>query len=447
MGFDYDLFVIGGGSGGLAASKRAAAHGAKVALAEEDLIGGTCVIRGCIPKKLMVYASHFSDYYEDAVGYGWEGVTGQFHWSRLIAAKDKEIQRLNDLHTHWLTGAGVTLLSQRATLLDNHTVQVGETQVTAAKVLIAVGGIPVRPLAIPGMEYTLTSNEMFHLPVQPRRLAVLGAGYIAVEFAGIMHGLGTEVTQIIRGDNLLRGFDDDLRAMVRDGMEQHGINLRFTTLIEKIEKKDDGLVITLSQGDPIEVDAVLCAIGRVPHVEGLGLENAGVETVLGAVKVDEYSRTTQANIFAVGDCTNRINLTPMAVAEGRAFADTEFGNHPRTISQELVPTAVFSQPELGTVGLTETEAMIKYGPEAVRCFRAKFRPLYHTLSGRAEKTLVKLVVHSPSDKVLGAHMAGPSAAEVIQGIAIALNMGATKKDFDTTIGIHPSVAEEFVTLR
>ncbi|WP_218081701.1 glutathione-disulfide reductase [Anthocerotibacter panamensis] len=449
MAFDYDLFVIGAGSGGLASSKRAASYGARVAVAEHDLVGGTCVIRGCIPKKLMVYAAHFGEYFEDAVGYGWDPVKPNFSWQKLIAAKDAEILRLNQLHTKWLKDAGVHLFPQRATLVDAHTIAVGTERVTAEKILIAVGGEAIRPEAIPGIEHTLTSRELFHLPQQPERLAILGAGYIAVEFAGIMNGLGSQVVQLVRGDNILRGFDEDVRNTVYDGMTDHGIDIRLITRLEKIEPVADGLSLTLKDMEqPVVVDAILCATGRAPQVAGLGLEQVGVElTLMGAVKVNEFSQTTVEHIFAVGDCTDRANLTPVAIAEGRAFADTEFGGKPKAISYDLIPTSVFSQPEVGTVGLSETVAAAHYGHDEIVCYKAKFRPLYHTLSGRTDKTLVKLVVHQPTDKILGAHMVGPSAAEVIQGIAIALTMGATKKDFDNTMGIHPTAAEEFVTLR
>ncbi len=449
MNYDYDLLVIGAGSGGLSASKRAAHYGAKVAIAEQDLVGGTCVIRGCVPKKLLVYASHFHDLYQDAVGYGWDAVISHCDWSKLITAKDREIERLNHLHMHWLKEAGVALFSERAVLCDAHTAQIGEHLVTAEKILLAVGGEAVRP-DIVGMEHTLTSREMFDLPHLPKRLAVLGAGYIAVEFACIMQGLGSQVTLIVRGDHILRGFDEDLRAMLRDNMIARGINIRFISQLEAIVPKTDGFHLTLDNMEmnveSVIVDQVLCAIGRVPLLAGLGLEKAGVKIVNNAIKVDDYSRTSQPHIFAVGDCTDRVNLTPVAVAEGRAFADTEFGHSPTRISHELIATAVFSQPELATVGLTEAQAHTRY-PGDILCYRSRFRPLYHTLTGRPDKVLIKLLVQRSTDRILGAHMCGEHAAEIIQALAISIKMGATKKDFDATMALHPTLAEEFVTMR
>lgn len=466
MPYDYDLFVIGAGSGGLAASKRAASYGAKVAIAERDLVGGTCVIRGCVPKKLMVYASKFSHLYEDAVGYGWSEVQPSFDWKRLVTVVDNEVKRLSQLHINLLEKAGVELIKGDATLLDPHTIEVDGRKVTADKILIAVGGEAIKPDVPGSKEYGITSREMFLLPELPKRIAVIGSGYIGVEFSGIMNGLGSQVTQLIRGDNILRGFDEDIRTGVRDGMTKHGINIIANCDGKKIEKVPEGLQLTFfEKGKDSEstliVDTVLLAIGRAPNLGHLGLENAGVNvvncedeelptlhgySVNCAIEVDEYSRTSQSNIFAVGDCTNRINLTPVAINEGRAFADTEFGNTPRLFSHENVASAVFSQPEAATVGLSETEAQQKYG-DAVQIYRARFRPMFHSMTGKDEKVLVKLVIDRNTDRVLGAHMIGDYAAEIIQGIAIAVKMGATKKDFDATVGIHPSTAEEFVTLR
>ncbi|MBV9387091.1 MAG: glutathione-disulfide reductase [Chroococcidiopsidaceae cyanobacterium CP_BM_ER_R8_30] len=467
MTFDYDLFVIGAGSGGLAASKRAASYGAKVAIAEQSLVGGTCVIRGCIPKKLMVYASHFPALFQDAAGYGWHVGDSKLDWSYMVNAVDQEVMRLSKLHIGFLEKAGVQLFQSRAVFVDPHTLEVDGRKITAEKILIAVGGHPVKP-DFPGIEHTITSDEMFHLQEQPKRIAILGGGYIGVEFAGVMNGLGSQVTQMIRGDNLLRGFDEDIRTGIRTGMTHHGIQIISNVMGKRIEGVPEGLKLSFymegqDEEKTLTTDVVLAAIGRTPNLDGLGLENAGVDVVPGnhqemsqtstggysvnsAIAVDEYSRTSQPHIFAVGDCTDRINLTPVAIAEGRAFADTEFGNNPRIMSHENVPSAVFSQPEAATVGLTEAQAHEKLG-EGVKCYRAQFRPLFHSLTGQPEKTTIKLVVDANTDRVLGAHMVGEHAAEIIQGIAIAVKMGATKKDFDATLGIHPSTAEEFVTLR
>ncbi len=447
MSFDYDLFVIGAGSGGLAASKRAASYGAKVAIAEQDLVGGTCVIRGCVPKKLMVYASKFSHLYEEALGYGWSEVASQFNWPDLINALQKEVHRLSKLHISFLEKAGVDLIQSQSRLIYPHWIAVEDRTLTAA-----VGGKAIKP-DIPGMEHAITSREMFLLPEQPKRLVIVGAGYISVEFAGIMQGLGSQVTQLIRREQPLRGFDEDIRTDVVAGMKQHGITLLANTAVKAVEKVDEGYKIAFTANEEdvdetsIVADQVLMAIGRAPNLKGLGLDKAGVEVANGAIAVNEYSRTSQEHIFAVGDCTDRINLTPVAIAEGRAFADTEFGDNPRIMSHECVPSAVFSQPEAATVGLTEADARAQLGEEAVTCYRARFRPLFHALTGAAEKTTVKLVIDNTTDRVLGAHMVGDSAAEIIQGVAIAVKMGATKKDFDNTVGIHPSTAEEFVTLR
>ncbi len=458
MTFDYDLFVIGAGSGGLAASKRAASYGAKVAIAEYDLVGGTCVIRGCVPKKLMVYGSHFPALFSDASGYGWKVGNAEFNWEYFITSIDNEVRRLSQLHISFLEKAGVELISGRATLVDPHTVEVDGRKVTADKILIAVGGRPVKP-DLPGVEYGITSNEIFHLKEQPKHIVIIGAGYIGTEFACIMRGLGSEVTQITRGEKILKGFDEDVRTEIEEGMTNHGIRLIKNNVVKAIERVPEGLKLTLSGDDqePIIADVFLVATGRTPNVDGLGLENAGVDIVpssiegpgydtTNAIAVNEYSQTSQPNIFAVGDVTDRISLTPVAIGEGRAFADSEFGNNRREFSHETVPTAIFSNPESATVGWTEAEAREKLG-DAVTIYRTRFRPMYHSLTGKQEKIMMKLVVDSNTDKVLGAHMVGENAAEIIQGMAIAVKMGATKKDFDATVGIHPSAAEEFVTMR
>ncbi|MBK4732192.1 glutathione-disulfide reductase [Oxynema sp. CENA135] len=450
MSYDYDLLVIGAGSGGLAASKRAASYGAKVAIVENDLVGGTCVIRGCVPKKLMVYASTFSHLYDDAVGYGWSEVKPSFDWKKLVEVVDNEVMRLNQVHIKLLEKAGVELIKGLGRFVDPHTVDVGDRQITADKILIAVGGAPVKPENIPGIEHTITSREMFHLPEFPKRFAVLGGGYIGVEFAGIMNGLGAEVTEIIRREKILRGFDEDIRTDIQAGMTEHGVNFLTNTEIEKIEKTDEGLKLTLTgDNEPLVVDTILCATGRKPkpQLDPLNLDNAGVEVRDEAIAVTEDSATSQPHIYAVGDCTDRLNLTPVAIAEGRAFADTVFGHIPRYISHKGVPSAVFAQPEGATVGMTEKEAIADFGEDRVKVYRGRFRPMFHSLTGANEKVMVKLVVEKTTDRVLGVHMVGKDAAEIIQGMAIAVNMGATKKDFDATIGIHPSTSEEFVTLR
>jgi len=457
MAFDYDLFVIGAGSGGLAASKRAASYGAKVAIAEQDSVGGTCAIRGCIPKKLMAYGAHFPALFQDAAGYGWKVGESSLNWQRFIGAIDQEVRRLSQVHSKYLQKAGVKLIQSRANFLDSHTLEVDGCKVTADKILIAVGGRPLKP-DLPGMEYAITSNEIFHLSQQPQHIAIIGAGYIGVEFASIMNGLGSQVTQIIRKDRILRGFDEDLRTEVQSGMVRNGVRLLTNTVVTHIERSPEGLKLLLSgdHQDPVTVDIFLVATGRIPNLEGLGLENAGVEvsasaaaglgySTKAAIAVNEYSRTSQPNIFAVGDCTDRINLTPVALGEGRAFADSEFGGNRRSLSHDNVPSAIFSTPEAATVGMTEAAARERWG-EAVQCYCTQLRPLFHNLTGRAEQTTIKLVVDRVTDRVLGAHMVGEHAAEVMQGIAIAINSGATKQNFNATLGIHPTTAEEFVTL-
>ncbi|MBW4545653.1 MAG: glutathione-disulfide reductase [Symplocastrum torsivum CPER-KK1] len=447
MTYDYDLFVIGAGSGGIAAARRAAQYGAKVAIAEFKDLGGTCVNRGCIPKKMMVYASHFPDLFEDAQGFGWSPVQSTLDWKKMITGVHKELERLNGVYQNMLDKASVELFRGYAKFLDPHTLEIGDRKVTADKILIAVGGYPVKP-DIPGMEYAITSDEMFLLEEQPKRLLIMGGGYIGVEFACIMNGLGSDVTQIIRNDLILRGFDDDIRAEIQQGMQKHGIRMLMITDPPIIEKTAEGLKVTLGgkHNETIIVDTILAATGRKPKLKNLGIENAGVEINNGAIAVDQYSQTSQENIFAVGDCTDRMNLTPVAINEGRAFADTQFGGKSRTMAYDNIPTAVFSTPEAATVGLTEAQAREQYA-EAVKVYRAKFKPTYHSLSGRDERIMMKLVVEEDTEKVLGAHMVGEQAAEIIQGVAIAIKMGATKKDFDATVGLHPSIAEEFVTMR
>lgn len=449
MSYDFDLFVIGAGSGGIATARRAAEYGARVGIAEYDRLGGTCVNRGCVPKKLMVFASHFPALFEEARGYGWSAIQSSLNWETMITAVNNEVDRLNGIYQKMLDGSKVELFRSHAKFVDSHTIDLGDQKVTADKVLIAVGGRPFLPNIL-GIEHAITSDDIFHLKEQPKRMVILGGGYIGCEFACILNGMGTEVTQIIRGDRILRGFDEDIRSEIQQGMINHGINIIKEVQLIAIEKSEHGVVVSVGSGDTAETviaDAVsLAAVGRKPNTHNLGLENTGVKCRDGAVLVNEYSQTSEANIYAVGDCTNKINLTPVAINEGRAFADTVFGGIPRVMSYENVPTAVFTTPEAATVGLTEAEAKETYG-EDLKVFYTRFRPMYYTLAGKDEKTMMKLIVHASSDKVVGAHMVGPNAAEIVQGVAIALKTGATKANFDATVGIHPSAAEEFVTMR
>lgn len=443
---DFDLFVIGAGSGGVRAARVAAQLGARVAVAEEARVGGTCVNAGCIPKKLLVYASHFSEDFDDARGFGWTLGERSLSWPRLIANKDAEIARLNAVYRNLLEDAGVQLLQARATVADAHTVAVGGRQYTSEYILIATGSWPQRP-QLPGIDLTITSNEAFHLPELPSRVLIVGGGYVAVEFAGILHGLGAAVTQIYRGPLFLRGFDHDIRETLATEMRNQGINLRFDADVEQIERAGRGLCARLKDGSAIEADTVLYATGRRPNTLRMGLEEVGVRMDgRGAITVDEYSRSTVPSIFAVGDCTDRLNLTPMAIAEGQAVAETLFGGQARRRPDEVgVPTAIFSQPPCATVGLSEEKARATY--PRVDVYRASFRPLKHTLSGRERRAMIKLVVDRTSDRVLGCHMVGEDAAEIIQGFAVALTCGATKAQFDATIGIHPTAAEELVQMR
>ena len=443
--YDFDLFTIGGGSGGVRASRMAAQYGAKVALAEERYLGGTCVNVGCIPKKLFVYASEFSEAFADCAGFGWTLGERSFDWSTLIANKDREIARLNGVYEKVLTDNGVRILRARATIADAHTVVVGSERHTARYILVATGGWPTTP-PIPGGELAITSNEAFFLPQFPARAIIVGGGYIGLEFAGIFHGLGAKVSVVHRGALFLRGFDDDLRRALAAEMGKRGIELRFNRTVERIEKLPRGVRATLNDGAALEADLIMCATGRTPNTRNLGLERAGVKLDHeGAVAVDSYSCSSVPNIYAVGDCTDRLQLTPVAIAEGQAVAETLFHANPKTPDYENVPTAVFSQPNLGTVGLTEAAARERY--RAVDIYKSSFRPLKHTLSGRDEHSFMKLVVDRETDRVLGCHMVGTDAGEIVQGLAVALKCGATKAQFDATIGIHPTAAEEFVTMR
>ena len=443
---DYDLFVIGGGSGGVRGARMAALAGARVAIVESDRYGGTCVIRGCVPKKFFVYASHFHEDFEDSAGFGWAAGEPQFDWTRLIANKDQEIGRLEGIYERLLKEAGVEVHRGHARLLDVHRVEVeGERIMSAETILIATGGHPVFPPGH-GWEHAITSNEAFHLERLPERVLVYGGGYIAVEFAGIFNGLGSQVTQVYRGPQILRGFDDDVRDTLAGEIVKKGIDLRVETLIDRIEKSGETLRVHLSDGVVHDCDLVMAATGRRPNTANLGLEAAGVALDdRGAVKVDAFSRSSQPNIYAVGDVTDRINLTPVAIQEAMAFVDTVFKGSPRPMDHEKVPSAVFSQPPVSTVGLTESQARERLG--AVDIYRSTFRHLKHTLSGRDEMTMMKLIVARDSGTVVGAHMVGVDAPEIIQGVAIAIRAGATKADFDATVGIHPTAAEEFVTMR
>ena len=443
--YDYDLFTIGAGSGGVRASRVSASYGANVAVAEERYLGGTCVNVGCIPKKLLVYASHFRADFEDAAGFGWTVGERHLDWTDLIANKDKEIRRLNAVYQRLLEDSGVTILDGHAEVVDPHTVMLDGKRISAKYILIAVGSWPIVP-AIAGSEYAITSNEAFYLPSLPEKIIIVGGGYIGVEFAGIFHGLGVEVTQLYRGPLFLRGFDDDCRETLAEEMRKQGIDLRFNSDIERIEKARRGLRATLTGGTIIDVDQILYATGRVPNTRSLGLDNADVQLNRhGGLVVDEYSKTSIDSIYAIGDCTDRLMLTPVAIAEGRAVAETLFNNNPIKPNYMNVPSTVFSTPNVATVGLTEAEALELY--KDIDIYKSSFRPLKHTLTGRDEKTMVKIVVDRATDKILGCHMVGPDAGEVIQGMAIAVNCGATKAQFDVTIGIHPTAAEEFVTLR
>jgi glutathione reductase (NADPH) len=447
VAYDYDLFIIGAGSGGVRAARIAAQHGASVAIAEEDRVGGTCVIRGCIPKKLFVYASAFREAFEDAEGYGWTVGKPAFDWPTLMANKDREIDRLNKIYIRNLEAAGAKLIPVRAELEDAHTVRLADGgKLTAETILIATGALPSLNLAVPGAELAITSNEAFHLPELPRRIVIAGGGYIAVEFAGIFNGLGVETTLVYRREMILRGFDDDLRAALTEEMTKKGIRIVTDTVFTRLDRTGDGIAVTLTSGEVLNVDQAMAAIGRFPNTNALGLDKVGVAcNEVGAVKVDSLSRSSVDNIYAIGDVTDRVNLTPVAIREGHAFADTVYGGRLTKVDHEDIPTAVFSQPEMGTVGLTEAAARIRY--PKVDVYKSQFRPLKHTLTGRDEKMLMKLVVEGESTRVLGCHILGPDAGEMAQLLGIAIKMGATKADFDATMAVHPTAAEELVTMR
>jgi len=444
---DVDLFVIGAGSGGVRAARVAASHGARVMAAEEYRVGGTCVIRGCVPKKLLVYASRFSQEFEDAGGYGWTVPDPTFHWSALIANKDREIARLEAAYAATLERYNVALVKSRAVLEDAHTVRLATgASVRAKTILISTGAWPHMGPSIPGLEHAISSNEAFHLPELPRRILVQGGGYIAVEFACIFAGLGSEVTLVYRGENILRGFDDDVREHLRNEMRNRGITVTCGHTVTEIQKVGEEFVTRLSDNSTIKSDKVMFAIGRHPNVSGFGLERLGIKiSSHGGIEVDEFSRTSVSNIYAVGDVTNRVNLTPVAIREGHAFADTVFGGKPTPVDHTNVPTAVFSEPEIGVIGLTETQARERLAKFDV--YKTTFRPMKATLSGRNTRTFMKLLVDGTADRVVGCHIVGPDAGELIQVVGIAVKMGATKADFDATMAVHPTAAEELVTMR
>jgi glutathione reductase (NADPH) len=447
--YDYDLFTIGAGSGGVRASRYAARLGARVAVAEERYLGGTCVNVGCIPKKLFSYAAHYGEDISQAEGYGWHVAPPAFDWQTLVANKDREIERLNGVYAKLLTGAGVALFDGRATLVDAHTVELGGRRISARYVLVATGGWPVVP-PVPGAEHAISSNEAFHLNQLPRRVLVVGGGYIAVEFASIFHGLGVETTLVYRGERLIKEFDADLGGFLAAQMEHKGVRVLFRSNITRIERAAQGtggaLQATLADGSVLDTDCVMYATGRAPNTGGLGLENAGVNLAKnGAVIVNASFQSSVPSIYAVGDVIDRVLLTPVALAEGMIVAESLFGAGGRTLDYENIATAVFSNPNVGTVGLSEAKARERHAD--IDVFRTTFGSLRHQLTGSGEKVLMKLVVDKKTERVLGVHMVGPDAGEIIQGFAVALNCGATKRQFDATIGIHPTIAEEFVTLR
>ncbi|MBM3104569.1 glutathione-disulfide reductase [Pseudomonas sp. P66] len=447
MSYDFDLFVIGAGSGGVRAARFAAGFGKKVAVAESRYLGGTCVNVGCVPKKLLVYGAHFSDDFEQAAGFGWSLEDAQFDWGQLIANKNREIERLNGIYRNLLVNSGVTLLEGHAKLADAHTVEVDGQRYTAEHILVATGGWPQIP-DIPGKELAISSNEAFFLKELPKRVLVVGGGYIAVEFAGIFQGLGAKTTLLYRGDMFLRGFDGAVRTHLKEELEKRGMDLQFNSDIQRIERQDDGsLKATLKDGSERVADCVFYATGRRPMLDNLGLENTGVELdSRGFIRVDDLYQTTEPSILAIGDVIGRVQLTPVALAEGMAVVRRLFKPEQyRPVDYQNIPTAVFSQPPIGTVGLTEEQALEQ--GHNVQVFESRFRPMKLTLTDIQEKTLMKLVVDADTDRVLGCHMVGPEAGEIIQGLGIALKAGATKQQFDETIGVHPTAAEEFVTLR
>ena len=443
--YDFDLITIGAGSGGVRASRMAAATGARVAVIENMRTGGTCVMRGCVPKKLLVYGAHFAHDFEDSIGFGWQDAKPGFNWSTLIKAKDKELDRLEGIYHNLLKNAGVEEIIGKGILVGPHEVEVSGKIYSAETILIATGGWPTMP-DIPGIEFAVTSNEALDLKELPKRVAIVGGGYIAVEFAGIFNALGSEVHEIIRADNVLRGFDEAMRDALRDELTKKGIQIHSGVNVTHINQNDAGdFTLHFDAQNDLDVDLVMYATGRAPNTKGIGLDAVGIEiNAKGAIAVDEYSQTNIDNIYAIGDVTDRINLTPVALAEGMAFVNTVFGNNPTAADRENVASAVFSQPPIATVGLTEHEARAR---GEIDVYESSFRNMKHTLSGRDEKSVMKLIVDQKTDRVLGCHMLGTDSPEIIQGIAIAIKCGATKAQFDSTIGIHPTAAEEFVTMR
>ena len=443
--YDYELITIGAGSGGVRASRLAGAYGAKVAIVEEIREGGTCVLRGCVPKKLMVYGSHVREELSDAKGYGWTVDSLKHNWQQMIDAKNVELDRLHGIYVNLLENANVERFHGRGTLIDKHTVAVSGQTITADRILIAVGGWPTTP-TIPGIEYAISSNEAMELPDMPERIVIVGSGYIAVEFAGIFNSFGSKVDLAFRAEKVLRGFDGDIRNTLTDEMMKKGIKILPETLPVKIEKMANGFKVHLSNHEAIDADQVLYATGRAPNTSGLGLAEAGVQLdENGAIKVDEWNQSNVDGIYAIGDVTNRINLTPVAISEGRAFSETLYNNNPIKTDYVDVPSAVFSQPPIGSVGLSEHEAKESY--KDIDVYLSSFRPMKYTMTNNTERGLQKLIVDRETQRVVGAHMIGVDAPEVIQGIGIAVKMKATKADFDATIGIHPTAAEEFVTMR
>ena len=445
MSYDYDLFVIGAGSGGVRAARMSASYGAKVAIAEEYRVGGTCVIRGCVPKKLFVYASHFAEEFEQAAGFGWQVGASHFDWPTLIANKDAEINRLNGIYIRNLEASGVEILNGRAVLKDAHTVLLDGREISAKYILVAVGATPFMP-QIDGIEHAISSNEAFHIEALPRDIIVVGGGYIAVEFAGIFNGLGVNTTLVYRGEEILRGFDNEVRTHLHAEMVKKGVNIKTESDIAAITPQADGYQVSFADGSQQTTGLVMYATGRVPKTQELGLEDAGIETgQRGEILVDARSQTNIGNIYAVGDVTERAQLTPVAIREGAAFAETVFNDNPQQVDHSLIPTAVFSQPPIGTIGMGEEEAQAAGLDFDV--YATTFRAMKNTLSGSEEKTLMKLLVEKASDKIIGLHIVGPDSGEMIQAFGVAVTMGATKAQFDATIAVHPTAAEELVTFK